>query len=288
MPATRPGFTASRSDVATIDELSEDAAGGALAEIYDEIRRYSGAAYVSSLYRYLATMPGCLEWSWSHLGPGFRSGAIPTAAWDQAARIAVPPLPALSPPALRLLGVDDRAAASIRHTCLTFARVSPVNLLFAGCLRRQLTGASSVRAIDNRAGWTPPDMLPAPPAMLSPGDLAPDHRAVLLQLSTDMGGRTFVPGLYRMLAHWPGYLAHVATLLTPLFADPGIVGACEAFAVRIAALAEDMPAAPSDRPSPAPDQAAAIAAALDTYGRTSPQMVVFGTMLRDALPADAG
>ena len=219
-----------------IDELSEDAAAGPLAEIYDEIRRYSAAAYVSSLYRHLATMPGCLEWAWSQIGPCFRSGAIPTAAWAQVDCLDLPSLPTLTSPALRLLGVDDRAAKTIRTVCRTFTRVSPVNLMFAGCLRRLLAG-ETLAASDGAAGdWTPPDMLPALPGMLTADELSPDHGTVLLQLATDMGGRTFVPGIYRMLAHWPGYLAHVATELTPLFHDRRVSGECAAFAERIAAI----------------------------------------------------
>ncbi len=271
-----------------IDELSEDAAAGPLAEIYDEIRRYSAAAYVSSLYRHLATMPGCLEWAWSHVGPCFRSGAIPTAAWAQVERLDLPPLPPLTSPALRLMGVDDQAASTIRTVCQTFTRVSPVNLLFAGCLRRLLAGETLAPLDGAAVDWTPPDMLPDLPAMLTAEDLSSDHGAVLLQLATDMGGQTFVPGIYRMLAHWPGYLAHVATELTPLFHDRGVTSECEIFAARVAALAADMPIAPSDLPSPPPGQAAKIAAALDTYGRTSPQMVVFGALLQNALPADTG
>lgn len=269
----------------TIDELSEDAAAGAVAEIYDEIRRYSGADYVSSLYRHLATMPGCLEWAWAHLGSGFRSGAIPKAAWGQVDRLTLTPLPALSSPALRLLGVDDAGAEAIRTICGTFTRVSPVNLLFAGGLRRLLAGETVALRHDDTADWTPPEMLPALPSMLAPDDLAPDHALVLLQLSTDMGGQTFVPGLYRMLAHWPGYLAHVATVLTPLFHDRDVVAECDAFATRVAGLADQMPVEWSDLPAPPPEQAAKITAALDTYGRTSPQMVVFGTLLQNALPA---
>ena len=38
-------------------ELPEDQATGELAVIYDEIRRFSAVPYVSSLQRYLATMP---------------------------------------------------------------------------------------------------------------------------------------------------------------------------------------------------------------------------------------
>ena len=58
-------------------ELPEDRATGAVAVIYDEIRRFSGVAYVSSLQRYLATMPGVLEWAWAATRPAMVSGVVP-------------------------------------------------------------------------------------------------------------------------------------------------------------------------------------------------------------------
>ena len=41
-------------------ELSEDDATGSVAEIYQEIKEYYAAPYVSSLFRHLATYPGLL------------------------------------------------------------------------------------------------------------------------------------------------------------------------------------------------------------------------------------
>jgi hypothetical protein len=37
---------------------------GEIAVIYDEVRRFSGVPYASSLHRFLVTMPGVLEWVW--------------------------------------------------------------------------------------------------------------------------------------------------------------------------------------------------------------------------------
>ncbi len=79
-------------------------------------------------------------------------------------------------------------------------------------------------------------------------------------------------------------MGQLATELAPLLADPRVGRECTAFAARVAGLAADMPLAGSDLPAPSSGQAATIAAALDTYGRTSPQMVVFGTLLEAALP----
>ena len=71
-------------------ELPEDRATGAIAEIYDEIRRFSGVPYVSSLQRYLATMPGVLEWAWDAVRPAMVSGIIPETGWRLANDLSLP------------------------------------------------------------------------------------------------------------------------------------------------------------------------------------------------------
>ena len=58
-------------------ELSEDDATGSVAEIYQEIKEYYAAPYVSSLFRHLATYPGLLEWIWKITLPAFQTGLIP-------------------------------------------------------------------------------------------------------------------------------------------------------------------------------------------------------------------
>lgn len=269
-------------------ELAEAEASGAIARIYEEIRRYSAVPYVSSLQRHVATMPGCLEWAWAGVRPAMTSGALPEAAWRVADAIDVPHLPKLSAAALRLFGVDDSGIETIRGVCDNFVRVSPVNLLTAACIRKLLAGDTPSGPGFGRDDWRPPAMLPALPAMVDVGSAPADQRAVMLQLSRDMAGQAFVPGPYRMFAHWPGYLAHVATELGALFDDPAVRAACDGFRDSIEAEAptifERLPAPPPDLPPPDTDQKRAILAALDVYRRTSPEMVVFGRMLREALP----
>src|SRR5579863_3612736 len=72
---------------ALLAELGEDQATGRIAEIYDEIRRFSGVPYVSSLQRYLATLPGVLEWAWAALRPAMASGVIPETGWRLATEV---------------------------------------------------------------------------------------------------------------------------------------------------------------------------------------------------------
>lgn len=272
----------------TFAELAEADATGAIARIYDEIRVYSGVPYVSSLQRHVATMPGCLEWAWAGVRSAMASGVLPEAAWRVADAIEVPRLPKLTAAALRLLGVDADGVATIRGVCDNFVRVSPVNLLTAACIRPLLAGETPAGPGFGRDDWRPPAMLQPLPGMVDVASAAPDLRAVMLQLSRDMAGQAFVPGPYRMFGHWPGYLAHVATELGPLFEDAAARAACDGFRDAIEAEAPAifarLPPPPADLPPPGAEQRRAIVAALDVYRRTSPEMVVFGRMLREALP----
>jgi hypothetical protein len=272
-----------------LPELAERDATGEVARIYAEIRRLSAVPYVSSMQRHLATRPGWLEWAWAALRPVFADGTAQTTAWRLAGPLDAPPLPPLSPAALRVLGVDAAGARAIRAACESFVRVSPANLVFSGLLRRLLAGERPAGAARLPAAWTPPPDPGALPPLVDPARLPPDQRAVLLELGTEVDGRPFVPGLYRMLAGWPAYLAHVATVLRPRFADPATTAGCRAVLERIdggvPAVFARLPALPADPPAPPREQHAAVLAALDRYRETSPQMVVFGTLIRDALPA---
>src|ERR1700757_1036229 len=112
-----------------LPELLESQASGRIAEIYDEIRRFSGVPYVSSLQRYLATLPGVLEWAWAALRPAMVSGAIPEAGWRlaEAVRIAPAAIP-VTTSMLTQWGIDAAGLTAIRNVAANFVRVSPVNL----------------------------------------------------------------------------------------------------------------------------------------------------------------
>ena len=275
--------------VAALAELRESDAGGGIAAIYAEIRRLWGVPYVSSLQRHLATRPGWLEWTWAALGPVFASGRAQDAAWRAAGTLSIPRLAPVSRHALAVWGVDANGEATIRATCASFARVSPVNLVLSGLLRRLLIGerpgnggATAVRS------WTPPAPLGPLPPLVDPVALPPAQQALLASLGTAVGGQPFVPGLYRMLANWPGFLAHLATTVGPHMEDAATRAACarllDAVDAEIPAVFAALPAMPATPPIPPAHEFPAVLAALDTYRKTSPEMVVFGRMIGEALP----
>jgi hypothetical protein len=272
-------------------ELRESDATGEIAGIYEQIRRLWGVPYVSSLQRHLATRPGWLEWAWAALGPAFTSGVAQAAAWRAADGLAVPRLAPLSRDALAVWGVDGAGEAAIRATCASFVRVSPVNLILSGLLRRLLAGERPPGRPAPADAWTPPPSLGPLPPLVDPATLPPAPRAVLATLGTAAGGQLFVPGLYRMLASWPGYLAHVATVLAPHLEDAATRTACQrllaAVDAEVPAVFAALPVPPAHPPMPPADESADVLAALETYRKTSPEMVVFGRMLGESLPPDA-
>ena len=236
----------------------------------------------------MATLPGCLEYYWGVCRPAFMDGTIQQAAWRRAATIAHEPFARLSLSALRLLGVDAAGVRAIRAVCETFIRVSPINLLFAGCIEHLICGGQPDGDGAPHAAWTPPAMLdaaaPVPPLDTLPGDL----RAVLMGLAMDLGGARFVPGLYRQMAPWPAYLAHAATVIAPLLHDESARARRDGIARTMidaaAGIVAALPPAPPELTPPGAAQRTALLGAIKSYRVTSPEMIVFGTLLRDALP----
>jgi hypothetical protein len=269
-------------------ELPEADATGEIARVYAEIRRLWAVPYVSSMQRHLATRPGWLEWVWGALGPAFETGRAQTAAWRVVDDLDLPRLAPIARDALRVWGVDPAGEAAIGAVCDSFVRVSPVNLVLSGLLRRLLRGDRPAGVAPERPAWRPPPALPPLPPLADAASLPPATRAVMTSLGTSAGDAPFVPGLYRMLARWPAFLAHLAIVLPPRLREPATRALFDEVNERIdaevPAIFAALPPLPRHPAMPPQADAGDVRAALDTYRKTSPEMVVVGRMIRRALP----
>ena len=269
-------------------DLPEDQATGRIAEIYSEIRTYGAVPYVSSLQRQLATAPGCLEWLWDAVRPAFIDGSVPEAAWGAVRGLNLPALVPVPRPALRAMSVDRDGEMILQGIYETFLRASPVNMVTASLMGHLLTMDATDENFEptGMPSWQPPAPPPPLPGFPSDADLGEEGMALLDLFTVDMKGSTFVPGLYRLLAHWPGYLAHVAVEILPLFQRPDILATCHEIVERIDAVVPPLSRGLTAPPKPFDGATAdALRGSLGVYrGTTSPQMIVFSTLLRDALP----
>lgn len=270
-----------------LPELHESEATGRIADIYAEIRRFSGVPYVSSLQRYLATRPGVLEWAWDALRPAMVSGVIPETGWRLAASVRLDPPAPLTATQIRGWGLDASDLASIRNIAANFVRVSPVNLVMGACLARLLTGAVPGGGDPLPNQWTPPAPLPPMPGNVVPDALPEEQRAVLMRFATDVDGVPFIPALYCQIAHFPAVLAWLADELVPRLTAPETLSKGAAFreAAREAAPAiiARLPSLPA-QPAPDADNIRKVLPAIDRYAETSPEMTLFGSFIQNALP----
>lgn len=268
-------------------EIHEKDATGEIARIYAEVRELWGVPYVSAIQRHLATRPGVLEWAWAAVAPAFRGGLAQEAAWACAAGLGVAPLDPISSHAQRLWGMEARDTAAAREVALGFVRVAPVNMAFAALVKALLSGETGRGAAVERAAWSPPAPLSAPPAMVDLAGADAALRGAMLAFATPSDGKPFVPGLYRMLGHWPGLLAHLETVLAPRLARANIVAACDLVRKRVdaavpAVLATLSPDAGIEG-RPGEDERTHFLAIGATYRKTSPELIVAGRLIADAL-----
>ena len=271
-----------------LTELAEADAKGEIAAIFGEIRHLYATPYVSSIHRHMATRPGALAWAWDAAAPAFRSGAAQETAWRIAADARLPPVPPIPVEALAVWGVAAADIPRIGAIAESFTRVAPLNLVFGGIVRALLRGAAASETAELASGrpWTPPSSLPPPPPMVDPAKLPEAERRLLELFRSGTGDTAFVPGLYRMLAHWPGLLAHLAVVLRPHLAGDEKSRVAAHLIARIDAAVGDIGRGlPKPmRPGPSAGEGDHLLRMIDGYRVTSPEMILFGRLVRESLP----
>jgi hypothetical protein len=268
-------------------ELPEACATGTTREIYSEIKRLGAVPMVALVYRHLATLPGALEWAWSAIRPLMTSGRLQEDAWRLACDVRSDPVVAIPPEALRALGMDEAAVREIHDVVDAYNRANPVNLLVLTCLALVADGAAPAAAPSgsDRAWVPPPPIRPLRP-MIDPASIPAAVLDLLARLSPGGGpsGTRLVPSLYRHFGDRPHVLALLGTLLLPRFEDGSIDRGIESIRCVVADAAADLRPGLIARTAPHPD----ISGVLERFGRTIPEMIVVGGLLKEALPASSG
>ncbi|MEC8172983.1 MAG: hypothetical protein VX090_06335, partial [Pseudomonadota bacterium] len=100
----------------------------------------------------------------------------------------------------------------------------------------------------------------------------------------------FLPGVYRHLADWPAYLAHVGALMWPYLETSEILRASTSIVAAADAVADELvlrlPSAPEDLAAPTPEQAAEMSELLSIMTQKIPEMIVICRLLGDALSGE--
>lgn len=201
-----------------VPAITEAEATGEIAAIYTDIRATLGVPVVNLIWRYLATMPGALPWTWSTVRPLYASGEVAGAAAHLRQSLVLPAQPEWPVAALEAAGLGADARAGIRQVLTSYDRSNAMNLVALAALRARVSGetdATPLPAADPGAA-----IQGELPALVPIGDM-PAATAELVLMLNAIGDpeQRVLASMYRHLSHWPSFLALVWTRLAMLDRD---------------------------------------------------------------------
>ena len=242
----------------------------------------------------MAVFPGGLAWAWQSLKPLYANGAVSAQATALRAGLDIPKLPGLSAPALAAAGLSRDDLAWIAMIQASYERSNAMNMIALGALLAQLEGGPAAPTAKIIAAASPSYgdekvVAGEMPLLLTLDAMNADLRALVEALNRIGGRDEILASMYRHLAHWPPYLAHVGAVLWP-YLNTGEILRAGASITRVAEVAADelvarLPATSSAHPSPTPEQAAAMMALLNNMKQKIPEMILICKLLSDALPS---
>ena len=276
-----------------LPELSEQEAGQDITAIYNEIKACCRVPMVALIYRTLATQTGVLEWSWRVLAPAMRSGALSAAAQLAATAPFGAVLPALTPEAVKKLGLKPMDLAAIAYIATAYNTANPHNIIAVRVLMTMLASDQACGGAGAEASSPVARVhFPALPPLVQLEDMPPAlaERLARLRIASDDGSRGIVPTLYRHLAHWPDYLMASAEALEPLFRKGDIEVAASNIAREADAAAAflygELVAHDSLPGRPTGAAREALLTTLGAFAATIPAMIAVGRLLSAALPLE--
>ena len=208
-----------------LPEIKEDKADGHIAALYNDIRAVIGVPIVNLIFRYMATVPGCLEWTWGTLRPLYISGDIPDAADVLTADVLPGQSADLSGP-ISKAALTPNDIIAIDRVLNSYGRANPMNAVGLQVINLALDHEPQSESVGYALSLTDDDFLsPSGLADLLPmidPSTAPErvHNALQRLARQFHGGDTgVIPSLYRHFGAWPVFLEHLESALAPVLSD---------------------------------------------------------------------
>ena len=204
-------------------EVAEAEARGAVARVYDEIRRALRSPNVNLVYRLLASYPDYLAAAWAQIGPNLASRYVEREAerLRGVSALDVGPAGGQLRRELPALGLSAGDLARIQDIIDLFNYANPKNLIVVVALRLALEGRP-IPGTNDAEGGRPVPSGPLPDIevrLLDARSIAPEARAVLAEiLAAHQAGA--MPSVYRALANWPAFLRLAWQAVRPFVAGP--------------------------------------------------------------------
>lgn len=268
-----------------VPAITEAEATGEIARIYGDIRATLGVPVVNLIWRYLATMPGALAWTWSSLRPLYASGQVAGAAAHLRRSLTLPDLPPWPASALSAAGLDDADCRAIRQMLASYDRGNSMNLVALSAFRAFARGEADPAPLP--AADPGPGIDATLPRLVPLAEMPDDVADLVLRLNAigDPEQRVLA-SLYRHLSHWPAFLALAWTRLAPLDAAGEVGPMIERNRDVARGIGRQLAAhiQPSGPTLPADVQAQAEAAVDLFIGYAISRMVPLGGILSRAMP----
>lgn len=274
-----------------LPEIKEEDASGRVAALYDDIRAVIGVPIVNLIFRHMATVPECLDWTWEALRPLYISGDIPKAADALTADILPGQLADLSKP-IALAHLNENDINSIDQVLNSYGRANPMNAVGLQVIHYALEGAAQnavkghAPPLADYALISPSGLKPLLP-MVDPASAPESVKSALNRLAHQIHGSDtgVIPSLYRHFGAWPVFLDALEAALEPALSG-GIEDAAQGMLAQSKSIAREFYL---DLPLPEKPPSAQSIGSLQKLIKQFPinicRMTVLATLLKRGLPA---
>ncbi|MEM7540061.1 MAG: hypothetical protein AAF384_00605 [Pseudomonadota bacterium] len=200
-----------------LPSVTEDAAAGEIAELYEDIRTVLNAPTVNLIWRHLAAFDGALGWVWKSLRPLYTDGYLGSAAssvrdFERPAKLASFSID------FNTASLDTEAWLRIEDVLKNYQRTNPANLIALCALLAALEGQPASPAPKTTAMANTEAAIGTLPELIPESKMSAALRADARALEALGTGRPLGPviaGVPRHLAHWPAFLSETVRGFRP-------------------------------------------------------------------------